>query len=321
MVEIARHILLDILGPILFLVLLGAWLRWKFKIDLGTLSKLNIYCFLPAFVFEKVSTSTLNWDKMAGIMAICLAQVATLAVVVWGVGWLLRVRQQTLAAIAMAVMFYNSGNYGLPLADLAYPGRGAAVQTFVMLTQNVLTWTVGVMIAAWAGTGDVSKGLIKLLRMPVFPTLAAALIGRWYCDGDGMRLPIVVRAPAAYLSNGMVAIALVTLGAQLASNPRWPRWRPVSLALVLRLLFGPIQMAGLLWAFHWCGWSATDLWPWPAALLIVTASTPTAVNTLLLTLELGGDTNLAADCVFWSTILSCVTITGWLIVMKVWFPC
>jgi len=50
--------------------------------------------------------------------------------------------------------------------------------------------------------------------------------------------------------------------------------------------------------------------------LILTASVPTAVNTLLLTLELGGDADLAADTVFWSTIFSCFTITGWLIVIR-----
>jgi predicted permease len=85
---------------------------------------------------------------------------------------------------------------------------------------------------------------------------------------------------------------------------------------VLRLIFGPIQMAGLLWMFHQLDVKVLDLWPWPAELLILTASVPTAVNTLLLTLELGGDADLAADTVFWSTVLSCFTITGWLIVIR-----
>ena len=35
-------ILLNILLPILVMVGLGAWLRWKFQIDLGTLTKLNL---------------------------------------------------------------------------------------------------------------------------------------------------------------------------------------------------------------------------------------------------------------------------------------
>ncbi len=318
--------ILNILAPILLMIALGALLRWKFRIDLATLSKLNIYLFVPGFVFHNVSTSTLGWSTMGGIVAMTILQVLTLGLFVWGIGKALRVHHKTLAAIALAVMFYNSGNYGLPLADLAFQSRGAAVQAFVMMTQNVLTFTIGLSIAAWAGSGSLTKGLITLLRLPILPTLASALVGKWWIHrGGGFHpLPASIAQTAQYISNGMVPIALATVGAQLASNPRWPRWRPVSLVLVLRLLLGPLQMGALLWLLHelaiWFPhtpvFAAMDLWPWPAQLLILTASVPTAVNTLLLTMELDGDADLAADCVFWTTIVSCLTIPLWLILTR-----
>jgi 23S rRNA (uridine2552-2'-O)-methyltransferase len=48
----------------------GALLYWKFKIDLGTLSKLNLYLLVPAFVFDKVANSTLSWAQMGGVVTI-----------------------------------------------------------------------------------------------------------------------------------------------------------------------------------------------------------------------------------------------------------
>jgi len=60
-------------------------------------------------------------------------------------------------------------------------------------------------------------------------------------------------------------------------------------------------MAALLWLFSKTGVPSVNLWPWPAELLILSAAVPTAVNTLLITMEVGGDAELAADCVFWST--------------------
>ena len=66
-------ILLDVLAPILLMVGFGALLRWKFKIDLGTLSKLNLFLFVPAFVFDKVAHSTLSWGQMGGIVTITVA--------------------------------------------------------------------------------------------------------------------------------------------------------------------------------------------------------------------------------------------------------
>jgi predicted permease len=134
-------------------------------------------------------------------------------------------------------------------------------------------------------------------------------------------MPIAISKTSKYLADGLVPIALVTLGAQLASNPRWPRWKPIGLVLILRLLLSPLQMAALLFLLHKTGYHQVDLWPWPAELLILTASVPTAVNTLLLTLEIGGDAELAADCVFWTTIVSCLTITAWLVILRTspWF--
>jgi predicted permease len=330
-------ILLDILLPILAMIALGAWLRWKFHVDLSTLTKLNIYLFVPAFVFQKVATSTLPWADMGGVVAVTVLQVIALGAIVWAVGRALRVGRKTLAAVALAVMFYNSGNYGLPLAELAYPAGadvvagagagagaahkdGAAAQAFVVLTQNVLTFTVGLCIAATAHHGDLGRALLRILRMPVLYVLAAALGARLWLDGDPSRaLPTVIAKPAEYLAAGLVPIALVTLGAQLASNPRWPRWRPVSLVLFLRLVFAPALMAAMLYGFHLLGLGPLDLWPWPAEMLVLTASVPTAVNTLLLTMELDGDSVLAADCVFWTTVFSCATITGWLLVIRWYF--
>jgi malate permease and related proteins len=333
-------ILLDVLAPILLMIAAGALLRYQFKIDLGTLSKLNLYLLVPAFVFDKVSTSTLSWAQMGGVVTISMVQVVTLGLLVFGIGRLLGASRKTLAAVALAVMFYNSGNYGLPLAQLAFPGReaaarglalaadtttkdGGAVQAFVLMTQNILTYTLGLAIAAMAHPGGVGKSMLRVFRLPMLPTLTAALIARYWLHGGADRaLPVFISKTASYLADGLVPIALVTLGAQLASNPRWPHWRPVSLVMILRLGFGPIQMALLLWGFHLLGWPALDLWGktgWPAELLILTAGVPTAVGTLLLTLELDGDADLAADCVFWTTVFSCLTIAIWLLILRMYF--
>jgi predicted permease len=318
-------ILLNILGPILLMVAAGVWLRATFKVDLGTLSKLNIYLFTPAFIFDKVSSSSLSWGAMGGVVAITVAQVATLGLMIWIIGRALKIHRKTLAAIAMAVMFYNSGNYGLPLAELAYPRQtahdGGAVQAFVVMTQNVLTFTVGLTIAAYAHAGDLGSSILKILRMPVLYTLTCAVLGRLWLQSDpSHHFPVILSKTVGYLSLALVPTALVTLGAQLASNPRWPRWRPVSMVLVIRLLFGPVQMGALLYGFHLLKVPSLDLWGndrWPAELLILTAAVPTAINTLLLTLELGGDADLSADCVFWTTVFSAISIPFWLIVLRV----
>ena len=313
--------ILNILAPILLIVALGAVLRWRFHTDLATLSKLNIHVLVPAFIFDKVSHSKLLWGEMGGIVFVTALNVMLLGAVVLLVGRAAGAARKPLAAAALGVMFYNSGNYGLPLAELAFGGRGGAAQAFVLMTMNVLTFTVGLSIAAGASGRGILRGLLDLLKMPILPALAGGVLAKMWLDSDGAnQIPRGLDKTIGYLSDGLVPVALLTLGTQLAIRPRWPRWRPVSLVLVLRLLYAPAQMAVILWGlslvFGWLGrpgWmSGLDLWPWPAVLLVLTAAVPTAINTLLLTLEMGGDAELAADSVFWTTIGSCLTIPLWI---------
>lgn len=344
------NILFNILGPILVLVLLGALARWRFKIDVGSLSKLNIYVFVPAFFFDHVVNSELSLGQALGVIVATVLQVAILGGLVWVIGRAAGASRKTIAAVAMCVMFYNAGNYGLALSDLAYPGKapppavkteaaasaaapiadapaassdgvvvknGPAVQAFVVFCQNILNFTVGLFIAGSAGGGSIRTSLQKFIRMPTLYTLTIALLARWW-RVEGGEIPKLVTVTTQYLARGLVPLALITLGAQLAMKPRWPRWRPVSFVLVIRLLWSPVQMALMLYGLHvaFRGSEVLDLWTWPAENLILTAGVPTAINTLLVTLEVGGDAELTADCVFWTTVFSSLTITAWLVLIQ-----
>lgn len=313
-------IVVEVLLPILLMVALGVFVRWKFRLDLATLTKLNLWIFSPAFIFDRVANSTLPWGAMGGVVAVTVAQVLTLGAIAHAVGKLAGASRGTITALALGTMFYNAGNYGIPLAELAYPKQlaasagvgvkdGAATQAFVVMCQNLLVFTVGMYLASRDKPGMGGWGAVKaIFSLPAVPVLCCAVLARFYLQADpGVHhLPGFVDKTTKYLSMGLVPVSLVTLGAQLASEWRRPRWGPVAAVCCMRLILGPIQMAAMLWGLSKLGW--LDLWPWPAEILIVTAAVPSAVNTLLLTIETGGDTDLAADCVFWTTLLSPVTL-------------
>lgn len=314
------QILLNVTGPIMVLIGIGAFLRRQFNLDVATLSKLNIYFAVPAFIFTTIAYSKLDFAAMGGIVLTTVAQTFLLGGLVFGLGRLLKIPHGVLASIALAVMFYNSANYGLPLSELAYPtenGRsGGAVQAFIVMTQNLLTFTVGLSIAASMKSGFAWNVVWRMLRLPMIPALIAGLLAKWYLSLDPSHaLPIIIAKPAQYVAASLVPLALATLGAQLAQNPQWPKWKYVGPVLFLRLVYAPVQMIVMLYLLSLTKIPALNLWPesgWPAQLLILTAAVPTAVNTLLLTLELEGDAKLAADCVFWTTVCSCLTIPFWI---------
>ena len=104
-----------------------------------------------------------------------------------------------------------------------------------------------------------------------------------------------------YAKNGFVVIALVTLGAQLAVVERGEGKGPVTTSVLLRLVAGPVVGFILLKLLGWTG-------PIAQVLLISTAM-PTAVNCMLLCMEFDNHPSYVARSVFYSTLLSPITVT------------
>ena len=309
-------ILTDVLLPILLMMGAGATLRRIFALDLSTLVKVSLYVLTPAFVFRNVATANLDGEAMAGIVGTSTLLAVALGVVGYVGGKSAGASWPTTSAVMNGTMIYNSGNYGVPLAVLAFGDFGKGVQAFVLSTQSVFTFTVGLALAGSAAGGGFGRITRKLLLMPIPYALTGSLVWRWV-DGGTVAMPTWLDRTTEYLANGLVPVALVTLGAQLANAPRWPRWRPVSFVTVVRLLGGPLAMTGgLVAAHHLAPGSILDVGPAVAAVLIVTSGTPTAVNTLLLTHEMDGDTRLMGDIVFWTTVVSPITLLATLAIVR-----
>ena len=304
MLEQIVAIFASVLSPILFIIAMGALVQRFHPVHIPTLSKLQIYLFVPTFLFVRFFESELGWRAMAGIAGAVLLAKLALALPLWWFLKRLRVHQNTLAVVVLSSVIFNAGNFGIPLAERAFGNAGGAVQALVVTLSNLTLWGVGYMVMA-ALSGSDKDVILGYFKLPTLYVVAAALLLR----GLHITLPDPLSYSLRLIADGLVPLALVTLGAQLAQQARWPRWRVIVPLLFLKLLVMPAVMAGIVWAL--------GLWPWPGAMLIVAAAAPTAVNTLLLTIEQKGDAELAADCVFWTTLLSAVTVTLVLAVVKV----
>ncbi len=124
---------------------------------------------------------------------------------------------------------------------------------------------------------------------------------------------VFIWKPLSYITNGLVGFALITLGVQL-SKTRPPR--PVGRlgwALIIRLIAGPSVAIGLTWLFGIEGEVA--------AILILSAAAPTAVNTALIAHEYDADSEFAAAAVFYSTLSAAFVVALLLVVLRVgWIP-
>jgi predicted permease len=299
----------QVLLPILLMFSAGWWLDRKWNVDLATVVKLNLNLFVPAFIFYELVTKKVSGGEAARTIGFTLAVVLVLFIAAGIVARCCRYSHAQMRSLQIASVFYNSANYGIPLMALAFPGPAQALQVFVILVQNIGNFTIGVFLVSSAKTPG-WRALAPVLRQTSVWAVTIALTVRGICgpldpEQQNMRW---LWEPLKYFHHGLVAIALVTLGVQLSKTKATAALPRLGPALVLRLLGGPLVGWGLVGLFGFHGELAKTM--------VLSASFPTAVNTALIAHEFNADTEYAAGAVFWSTMLSMVTVTILIAVLK-----
>ncbi len=302
------NIFVDVCLPIFISVGLGWAMDRKFRLHLESMVKLNIYLMVPAFIFTRVMDTELSGHESLRIVAFTCAMIALMFVCSFIAGRAFRFTAGQRQALSLATMFYNCGNFGLPLVTLAFGHAAVAVQIYVLVTMNVATFTVGLYLAQSHGDspGKHRRALLGVLRQPTLYAVGAGLLCR------GFSLPVQeikwLWQPMELLSAGLIGFALITLGVQMSQTKpalfRAPLWS----AIGIRLVLAPVLAALLAMAF---GFS-----PQASAALILAAGAPTAVNTALLAHEFGGDISFATSAVYYSTLFSLLTTTVNLAVLR-----
>jgi predicted permease len=304
------QIFVDVCLPILILIGLGWGLDRLFDFDLKTLVKLNLYLFVPAFILVRLSTSDLAGVIGLKVVAFTVSVILSMGAISWIVCAIRRIPRSERYAMKLSTMIYNCGNWGIPLMTLAFSELGAVVQVFVLATMNLTGFSLGIFLAN-AGSSDRKGWFLPILKQPSPYAILIALILR--ALDNPLENVIFVWTPLSYLADGLVAFALLTLGVQLAkTRPPAPRGT-LGITLFIRLIGGPLVATGLTWLFGFQGEIA--------AILIVGAAAPTAVNTALLAHEFKADHRFAAAAVLYSTLFAAVIVTGLLAMLRAgWVP-
>lgn len=138
----ALQIFASIILPIFALIGIGAVADRCFRLDLPTLSRLCFHLFLPALIFVKILESTIDLAQMRAVVVATLAHLAViLPLALWVFGH--RPFGDRRLVLGLGAAFFNCGNFGIPLAELAFPGLGAGIMAVILMTQNFVTFSLG----------------------------------------------------------------------------------------------------------------------------------------------------------------------------------
>jgi len=310
--------------PILLVAGCGYAVQKTLRLEIATLSNLHFYCVMPVIVFASIVGTELKGSQAALIVLFGFACAAAMGVLAYAITLLIRLRRDLRNATVMAAMLHNSGNFGIPLQNLVFAGTGmselaVSMQSFLLITQSITTFTVGILLAA-GGKARVTLGEI-MRQMRSFPALYAVGAGLLVA-GAGSLLGAGAHVASAFfdpvwqailiIKNVFVGLAVLTLGAQLATIRIERSEYPVALSVAVRLVASPLVAFVLIRLLGLSGFLAR--------VLMIGTCSPTAVNALLICMKFDNHPDYLARSVFFSTVFSPLTVTPVIYAAGLLFP-
>jgi predicted permease len=284
----------DIL-PIFVIAAVGFLLARRLGASVKTLATVTFNALSPCLVFDQLVTAQISGSQSLRVVAFCVLLTIAIGIAARVTSMPLRLDRTTLSSFLLVAMFSNSGNYALPVVLFAFGKEALAFASVYFVTSAILIYTAGILVAA-SGHGSVRTALTRLFRVPAVYAVVAAVI----VLATGAAVPVAVMRPIRLLSDAAIPVMLLVLGMQLerATTPKHPM--AVAAAVVLSLVVAPVIAFGLTAVLGLAG---------PARqAAIIEASMPAAVITTVLALEFDLDASFATSVVFFTTLLSPITL-------------
>lgn len=301
-------IILNIIFPIFILMGMGVFLHRIFAFDLKTLSKLTTFYLLPIIIFVNIYENKIDTVIFFEIAGFQLTVSLLLIIISSSFSRILKLDKGMSANFKNSIVLMNSGNYGLPVSQLVFANNpfGLTIQIIVMAVQNFITFTYGLINSVSVHY----KGRKMFYEFFKMPTLYALVLGLVF-QTLNIKVPMFLWTPIEKVSNAFLAIALLTLGAQVS----YIKIKHFDIVLVLscliRLIVSPLIALTLILHLEIDGTMAKGLF--------IASSFPSSRNSAQLALEYNNYPESAGQIVLLSTLLSSITVTLVVYVAEVMF--
>lgn len=287
----------------LFIIMVVGYLMYKVQIidDAATVryTRMVLNISLPAQI---ITSFVENRGAISTGEVLTVFGISIFSYVIFGVAGVLflvltRAPKEERGTWMFMSLFGNVGFMGFPVIVTIFGDEALIYAVIFNVIFNIVVYSVGIVLIS-GGKGGHSFNLKLLLNIPFISSLIS--VAMFFC---GISLPRVLVTSLNYLGNLTTPVAMLILGATIASMPvkeLFDDWR-VYVFTAFRLAVIPLATMVILHALNITS-------PQIAGVMIVLAAMPVATNTTMLAIEYGGETQLASRGIFFSTVLSVITI-------------
>ena len=233
---------LDNVAPVFGIVLIGYIFGPRLQLDARSLSRVAYYVFLPAFVFNAISTAVFTMAEAAQAVGYIVLVHVSCALIGFTVARCLKRSWEITAAYVLVALFGNVGIFGVAIIGFRLGPDVVPLGTLYFVAINITAFIIGVGFATWLREGaGVGAAVLAVFKTPPILALVPALA----FQGAGVAVPMMPSRIIGLLAGGMIPTLLFVVGQNLAESDRMKLDADVIIATLLRLVVAPLLAVAL----------------------------------------------------------------------------
>lgn len=305
---------LNVTIPIFLVILLGYILRQKNFLTQEFVNISNKYVFsvaLPVMLFLDVSAIDVRNDMNPKFFIFCMTVTVFMFLASWGLSYLFIKDKTIVGAFAQASVRGSAAILGMAFVMNICGEAGmtplmivAAVPLFNMLSVIILVFCANNEPDTKRDYGKIKNSIINIAKNPIIIGILLGLISSLL----NIKLPAFANKAATMIGNTATPIALLAIGGGFDTKQAITKLKPSLIATFIKLIFLPMIFLPLAYAF---GFRDSEM----VAVLIMLAS-PTTVSCYVMAKNMHNDDVLTADVIVLTTLISSVTLTLWIFILR-----
>lgn len=287
---------------ILYLIVAVGFIADRIGIFKQTTAKLSndllFYVITPVVIVQSFLNMEFNKETISLFLLAFVCMFTTLVVGIFIVIPFFRKDKENSSIYKYAVSYGNMGYMALPLCQSLLGSEGVFYCSAGVVAFNILSFVHGIWLMKKGTENDEGFKIKTIILNPGVLSVAVGLP----LFISGIELPEIINGAVTHIANLNTPLAMIFLGTYIANSDLKAMFKQKQnyLVALLKLLVLPAIMFAI---FKLIGLSGTII-----TACMISASVPSATNTVMFAEKYGKDTGVASTVVAFCSLLSVLTI-------------
>ena len=295
--------------PMFCLMSIGAFVKyrkWLSDEELNHMNRVVFRVFFCCMMFHSIYTTDLSATFRPKLMIFGACGVLTVFFLLMLIVPKLEKENRRRGVIIQAIFRSNFVLMGIPIVANIFGDENIAVST-MMIAVIIPIYNILAVFALETFRGGKFALIPILTGILKNPMILGAIAGAIFLN-LGVHIPAPILKPIGQISAATTPVALIILGASFKLGSTHEHRKQLFGAVFGRLILVPSIM---LSTAIFLGFRGIDF-----VTLLAIFSSPCAVVSFAMAQQMGGDADLAGNCVVFTSALSCLTIFFWILLFK-----